>query len=102
MAEKPRIMPVELDEAKRPTVSLTKILTDFKILKTARIRCVDRPSLLEGIQNYVTQHFDEWGVKATDNIGVQVKGREGYNAPFNSSGYSLKTVVFYRINDNLG
>jgi len=95
----PQIIEVHLDDKKRPNVSLEKRLKDFEILKIATIKCLDYPSLWEGIRAYVSRHFSKVGAQNIRNIGVLVTGRDGYNAEYNRSGRSFKSVVFYKIND---
>ncbi|MBL7100802.1 MAG: hypothetical protein ISS23_02490 [Nanoarchaeota archaeon] len=92
-----KIRKIELDENKNPTTSIEKKLEDFEVLKIGRIKCNGYPSLCEGIKKHISKYREEWNLKDTESIGFLMKGKEGYNV----GGYSLKTVIFYKIRDSL-
>jgi len=88
---------ITLDDDDNPIVWISKKLKNYEILKVGKIRCYDYPSLYEGIGKYIGRHTEEWGLKEDETVGYLIKGREGYNY----TGYTYKTVVFYKIRDKL-
>ena len=88
---------ITLDSKGNAIVHIKKILKNFEVLNEAKIRCYDFPSFYNGIDRYISRHEKEWNLKNNETLGFFKKGRDGYNY----SGYTYKTVVFYKIRDRL-
>jgi len=93
-----RVFQIELDEKRNPVGWIEKNLRNSKAIKSARILCMDYPSFIECVNNYVAEHKNELSLKKNGSLGMSHREmeRQGYNG---SS--SMKKVIFYRIRDHL-
>lgn len=92
-----RITFMSLGDDNCPTVHIPKKLSEKDVLGKTRIKCNDWKSLRDGIRKYVEKQNRKWNLGKDEGVGFILRGRKGYN----TDGYTLKTVVFYRFKDSL-